>query len=389
MTLKLPYTQKLLPSGVRSRFVNNSNGLEMHILEAGFESAGRPAILLLHGFPELAYSWRKTIPILARAGFHVIAPDLRGYGRTLGWGPVEYDDDLKHFRLLNTVRDAIGLLFATGHKTATAVVGHDYGSSVAAWSTLVRPDIFKSCILMSAPFDGPPELLSNSENIGLTDKVDPNIHDTMAALPRPRKHYHWYYSTKQANEDLVSCRQGIHDFLRAYYHHKSADWKSNKPYKLEAWRADQLEKMPTYYIMDLAATMPETVAKEMPTHEEIRSNRWLPDEELSVYTEEYSRNGFQGGLNWYRRGTSGLDLAELRTFSGLTIDVPSCFIAGANDWGVYQRPGIAERMNGTICTKMVGFHLISGAGHWVQQEKPDETCDLLLKFLNEISDKNN
>ena len=65
------------------------------------------------------------------------------------------------------------------------------------------------------------------------------------------------------------------------------------------------------------------------------------------------------------------------------------FIAGANDWGVYQRPGIAERMNGTICTKMVGFHLISGAGHWVQQEKPDETCDLLLKFLNEISDKNN
>ena len=383
MTLKQPYDPSILPAGVRSRFVDNSNGLDMHVLEAGFETPGRPAILLLHGFPELAYSWRKVIPVLADAGYHVIAPDLRGYGRTLGWGPVGYGDDLGSFRLLNTVRDAIGLLHAMGHRTAAAVVGHDYGSSVAAWSALVRPDVFKACVLMSAPFDGAPALPFNTANEAPAPASGPDIHAAMAALDRPRKHYHWYYSTAPANADMTQCPQGIHDFLRAYYHHKSADWKPNQPHRLEAWRADQLEKMPTYYIMDLAETMPEAVAKEMPSPTEIAGNTWFTDDELAVYAAEYTRNGFQGGLNWYRRGTSGLDTAELQIFAGRTIDIPSCFIAGGSDWGVYQRPGVAERMNGAICTNMTGFHLIDGAGHWVQQEQPEATCRILLTFLSE------
>src|SRR5207248_1787038 len=98
-----------LAAGIRSRFVEDINGLRMHVLEAGYETRGRPSILLLHGFPELAFSWRKIMPALASAGYHVIAPDQRGYGRTTGWDPA-YDGDLRSFRLLNLVRDALGLV---------------------------------------------------------------------------------------------------------------------------------------------------------------------------------------------------------------------------------------------------------------------------------------
>src|SRR4030088_2641766 len=128
-----------LPSGIRSRFVDDINGLRMQVLEAGFETKGRPCVLLLHGFPELAYSWRKVMPALAAAGYHVIAPDQRGYGRTTGWD-ADYDGDLNSFRLLNLVRDALGLVSAFGY-SSVSVVGHDFGSPVAAWCTLLRPDV--------------------------------------------------------------------------------------------------------------------------------------------------------------------------------------------------------------------------------------------------------
>ena len=146
-----------LPSGIRSRFVDDINGLRMHVLEAGFETKGRPCVLLLHGFPELAFSWRKVMPALAAAGYHVIAPDQRGYGRTTGWDG-NYDGDLNSFRLTNLVRDALGLVSAFGYRSVDAVVGHDFGSSVAAWCALMRPDVFRSVVLMSAPFGGPPPL---------------------------------------------------------------------------------------------------------------------------------------------------------------------------------------------------------------------------------------
>src|SRR5207253_1901632 len=145
----------VLPSGVRSRFLDGINGLRVHVLEAGFESTGRPCVVLLHGFPELAYSWRKVMPALAAAGFHVVAPDQRGYGRTTGWD-ADYDGDLGSFRLLNLARDALGLVSALGKRSVAAVVGHDFGSPVAAWCALVRPDVFRSVVLMSAPFAGPP-----------------------------------------------------------------------------------------------------------------------------------------------------------------------------------------------------------------------------------------
>lgn len=330
----------------------------MHVLEAG--EPGRPGVLLLHGFPELAYSWRKVMPALAAAGFHAVAPDQRGYGRTAGWDAA-YDGDVDSFRLLNLVRDALGLLEALGWRSAAAVVGHDFGASVAAYCALVHPEVFRSVVLMSAPFGGPA-----TRDIGAE----------LAALPRPRKHYQWYYSTRTANDDMWHCAQGVHAFLRAYFHMKSADWKGNKPFRLSSWSALELAKMPNYYIMDLDKTMAETVAPEMPA----QPAAWLTDNELAVYSAEYARTGFQGGLQWYRCRTEGRN-RDLDAFAGRAIEVPSMFIAGAADWGVYQVPGAFEQMQQRVLARMRGCHLLEGAGHWVQQERPAEVVRLLLEFL--------
>jgi len=325
-----------------------------------------------------------VMPALAAAGYHVIAPDQRGYGRTTGWD-ADYDGDLTSFRLLNLVRDALGLVSAFGYRAADAVVGHDFGSSVAAWCALVRPDVFRSVALMSAPFAGPPALPFNTSDALPKPKPKPDdpVHRDLAALPRPRKHYQWYYSTREANADMQRARQGVHDFLRAYYHHKSADWKDNQPYPLKSWSAAELAKLPTYYVMDLARDMAETVAEEMPDATTIAANQWLPDSELAFYSAEYARTGFQGGLQWYRCGTSGAFNADLETYSGRSIDVPSCFISGKQDWGTYQRPGVFEAMQSTACSNMIGCHLVDGAGHWVQQEQPGEVSRLLIAFLRE------
>src|SRR5262245_37082680 len=193
-----PLSADVLPRGVRARFVDNVNGIRMHVLDAGFAASGvasasRPAILLVHGFPELAYSWRKVMLPLAAAGFHVIAPDLRGYGRS-GGTDVTFDDDLAPWRTLNEVTDMVALVSAFGYRSVGAVVGHDFGSPVAAWCAVVRPDIFRSVALMSAPFAGPPALPFDTADAASRASAAPDtIYDDLAKLTPPRKHYQRYY----------------------------------------------------------------------------------------------------------------------------------------------------------------------------------------------------
>jgi pimeloyl-ACP methyl ester carboxylesterase len=371
-----------LPNGVRSRFIDGINGLRMHVLEAGFEEPGRPCVLLLHGFPELAYSWRQVMLPIADAGYHVIAPDQRGYGWTEGWD-ADYDGDIDSFHMLAIVRDALALVQAFGYRSVAAVIGHDFGSPVAGYCALIRPDVFQAVVMMSAPFGGPPSLPFDTVGKSVHPHPDP-IHDDLARLARPRKHYQWYYSTREADADMHRCEQGVHGFLRAYFHHKSADWEGNRPYRLGGWSADELAKMPTYYIMDLDAGMAETVAPYMPATADIATCQWLPEDELAVFSRAYERTGFQGGLQWYRCMTDPKHVKKLALFSNRTIDVPSCFIAGKSDWGVYQKPGDFERMQEDICSAMIGCHLIDGAGHWVQQEQPDAVSRELLSFLGKI-----
>ena len=155
---------EVLPPGVRARFIDGVNGLRMHVLEAGYEKPGRPLLLLLHGFPELAYSRRHVMLPLAAAGFHVVAPDMRGYGRTTGWS-ADFDQNLRPFSLLALARDTLALVYALGARSVVTVVGHDFGSPVAAWCALVRPDVFRSVVMMNAPFAGPPELQTAKQDM--------------------------------------------------------------------------------------------------------------------------------------------------------------------------------------------------------------------------------
>ena len=328
----------------------------MHVLEAG--DARAPCVLLLHGFPELAYSWRKIMPALAEAGFYALAPDQRGYGETTGWNI----NDVESFSVGNIARDAISLIDKLRIEKAH-LVGHDFGSFAAGAAALLDPERFRSVTFVSAPFGG-----------GKT--TDPSAH--LARLVPPRKHYQWYYSTPRADADMRACPQGVHAFLRAYYHMKSADWPDNRPYPLQGWTAGELAKLPRYYIMDRDQNMAQTVAPHMPDHEPA----WLTDEELSVYARAFERTGFQGGLNWYRCGTEGRSAASLKTVAGRAIQIPSMYIAGAADWGIYQKPGELERMQtAAVCADFQGVHLIEGAGHWVQQEKPEPVIACLLDYF--------
>ena len=124
-------------------------------------------------------------------------------------------------------------------------------------------------------------------------------------MPQPRRHYQWYYATPEANQDMLQAPQGLTDFLRAYYHVKSADAGGPRPHPLPAWDAPSLARLPHYYVMPAQATMPQAVAPDMPTPAQVANCAWLPDADLAVYVHEYRRTGFQGGLHWYRCNTSG------------------------------------------------------------------------------------
>ena len=326
------YGKDTLPSGIRSRYVDNNNGVRMHVIEAGFEQPARPCVVFLHGLPEFAYTWRNQLLPVAKAGFHAIAPDLRGYGRSVAT-PVNFDDDLLPYSLLNRVSDVLGLVRAIGYKKVGAVVGHDWGAPTAEWCALVRPDVFESVVLMSTPFDGSPALPLNTANSRRSVKPEFDIERALAALPRPRKHYRQYLAARGANDDMWHAPQGVHDLL--------------------------------------------------PSKREIAACGWMTEGDLQVYSTEYVRTGFQGGLNSYRILEDSRYDSELKSFSDRTIDSPSCYIAGAREWGVYQSPGAFERMQHGACTRLLGVHLVDGAGHSVAEEKPEQVNRLILDFLRQ------
>ena len=151
------------------------------------------------------------------------------------------------------------------------------------------------------------------------------------------------------------------------------------PHPLANSTAEELAKLPMYYVMDLDKTMPETVAPYMPSPVEVAGCRWLTENDIDVYVTEYERTGFQGALQWYRVQVGRPDLADLQLFAGRRIDVPSMFIAGCSDWAVYLISGAFERS--AVCTRMEDCRFVKDAGHWLQQQQPEAVTDLLVDFL--------
>lgn len=279
-TIESPFPPLPLPPGLQERQLRSTDStLSYHLIEAG--SKGSPLIILLHGFPELAYSWRKIMPALAEAGYYVVTFDQRGYGRTTNWDTRPYHEvDLKTFAQTNLCRDVVILANRVGYHEVECIIGHDFGCVPASLCALSRPDMFRKVILLGHPLFGistPEEKAESSAN-----NSQPNLQEELARLPQPKKHYRQYYSTPSASAEM-SPPSGLKDFLRGYFHLKSAD-AYNDPQPIASTTAQELDKLPHYYIMPLHLGMRDTIAQAMTLEEQSnmrqKSQRWLPDSDL-------------------------------------------------------------------------------------------------------------
>lgn len=309
-----------LPAGFISSYITLRDGIiRTHFLSAG--NSSNPLILLLHGFPELSYSWRDVILPLSlspsvpgRSRYRVVAPDLRGHGLTRlltrpdPAAPVAYDEDISAYRIEEVVEDVVALVHALGKTKVHMLVGHDFGSAVAANCALTHPELFERLVLSSAPYAGPPP--QTPERLEQSKKFIKLLKDGLAGLDPPRKHYMVYFSGREASHDILAGEEGgegeshsLHDFMRAYLHVKSADWDLQpKPHHIsmpspaEANGSNPLEalsELPEYYIMRSGLTMPQTVIPHLPLIVK-DSEHWMSESALAVYVDTYRHTGFQG-----------------------------------------------------------------------------------------------
>jgi pimeloyl-ACP methyl ester carboxylesterase len=303
-----------------------TNGIDMHIAEAG----NGPLVVLCHGFPELWYSWRHQLPALAEAGYRVVAPDQRGYGRTDAPAAVE-DYDIVH---LND--DMVGLLDALGEEQAV-FVGHDWGAPVV-WTLAQRaPERVRAVVGMSVPASprGPMSPI-----------------ELMRQLFTDTFFYILYFQEPGvADAELgADARRSLRAFLYTISGDSPAD----------AWKV--LPKEGTGLLDSLTDT-------DTPP-------AWLTADDLETMVVEFSRTGFTGGLNWYRNFDRNWQLGE--AWADRTIDMPSLFVVGEQDPVLLMQP--PSVMEGLV-TDLRGSVMLAGAGHWIQQERPAEVNQALLGFL--------
>ncbi|KAK4502845.1 hypothetical protein PRZ48_006271 [Zasmidium cellare] len=375
-----------LPSGILDDFADctSSCGLRFHVLKAG--KPGNPLVLFCHGYPELAYSWRKVMPKVAEAGYYCVAMDQRGYGRTTGWEDKPYDQvDLTQYTLTNLTRDLMCLVWKLGYTEVACIIGHDFGGVSSAMAALMRPDVFKATIQMSHPHHPPPTPQFDDQ----PQKPAIDIQAELAKLDPPRKHYKWYNSSPEAANDWNHPPQGLEKYLRGYFHLKSADWKHNKPHPLPAWGAKDIAIMPEYYVMRKEDSFPQSVERNMQGEDYSKTESWLAPEELAIYVKEWSRTGFQGALNWYRAQTASTPQSkkDMFLYAGRRLEVPCAFISGRQDWGNYQQPGALEAYEDEKSVKpgcFKGTTMVDHAGHWVQQEQSEVVTKAVLNFLKQL-----
>jgi pimeloyl-ACP methyl ester carboxylesterase len=309
------------------------NGLDMHVAIAG----EGPTVLLCHGFPECWYSWRHQLTALAEAGYRAVAPDMRGYGRTTAPAPVDA------YTILHLVGDMSELVEQLGCEQAV-IVGHDWGSMVAWSAALMRPQRFRAVVGMSVPY---------------TLRLPMKPTEMIKQMAGDRFVYILYFQNPGVAESELDPNPRL--LLRKMLHSISGDGKAGDAFNVE---------MPkTAKFMDSM-----TDPAELPA--------WLTKEDLEVYVGEFERTGFRGGLNWYRNIDRNWELSA--PWQGMKVPVPALFIGGLSDPVVTmgeEGEGPAVAVLASQCDDLRGKVLIEGAGHWNQQEKPEETNAALLEFL--------
>ncbi len=317
-------------SEINHRIVE-TNGIRMHIAEQG----KGPLVILCHGFPELWYSWRHQLPALAKAGFHAVAPDQRGYGQT------DKPAAIEAYNIFQLVGDIVGLVHALGEEKAV-IVGHDWGAPVAWHCALLRPDIFRALGLMSVPY-------------GQRSWTSIRPTDGMKKMAGEKEFYQLYFQPPGKAE--VELEEDVKKTLTMILYTLSGD---SPPEKRGGFLFDKSTRLiDNFYMPD-----------KLPT--------WLTEADIEVFAGEYKKSGFRGGINWYRNMDRNWEYSAF--MNGEKIQQPSIFIAGEED-GVIAM----ERQNlGTLNTTMTGLRkqvIVPGAGHWIQQERPDEVNKLLIEFL--------
>lgn len=309
--------------------------LSMHIAEAG----EGPLVLLCHGFPECWYSWRHQLTALAAAGYHVVAPDMRGYGETTAPAPVDA------YTIMHLVGDMTGLVAALGEQDAV-IVGHDWGSLVAWNAALLRPDKFRAVVGMSVPF---------------LPRLPMRPLAMMKAMAGDRFLYILYFQEPGKAEAELDPR--AREMMRGMLYTASGSIDPSHFTKM-------LTQPKTAGFLD-GLVQPEKLPE------------WLRDEDLEVYVSTFEKTGFRGGLNWYRNFDRNWEL--LAPFADRRVTVPALFIGGLRDAVVtgpeFKEPGPGVQVLGTFCDDLRGKVLIEGAGHWNQQEAPEQTNAALIEFL--------
>lgn len=311
-----------------------TNGIHMHITEQG----QGPLVILGHGFPELGYSWRHQLPALAEAGFHAVAPDQRGYGKT------DCPEAIEAYDILNLVGDMVGLVHVLGEEKAV-IIGHDWGAPVAWHCALLRPDIFTALILLSVPY-----------------------------APRP------WGGLKPT--EVMKKMAGDHNFYIVYFQEPGkvekeleADVRKSMIKMLYTASGDPPPEKRWNFLFPKGQKFMDT--SELPD----KLPSWLTDQDIEVFTEAFQRTGFRGGVNWYRNIDRNWELTSF--LSGAKIRQPSLFIAGEHDGVIVMNRRAFDRLEENM-PNLKGKILIPGAGHWVQQERPAEVNKLIIEFLTSL-----
>jgi pimeloyl-ACP methyl ester carboxylesterase len=316
-----------------------SNGIRLNIAEQG----KGPLVLLCHGFPESWYSWRHQIEALAAAGFHAVAPDMRGYGKS------DAPEAIDQYTILHLVGDLVGLLDALEAPTAV-IVGHDWGANIAWHAARLRPDRFRAVAALSVPFRprGPVRPTS----------VMPQTADA--------QFYMLYFQNPGVAE--AELERDPRATVRNMLYGASGDGAAARAAAVSRGAAPSIGMVPRGGGMMQGPGAPATLPS------------WLSEADIDFYAGEFKRSGFRGGLNYYRNIDRNWELTA--AFADVKVTVPALYIAGDHDM-VIAAPGTAELLANLkqFVPALRNIQMLPGCGHWTQQERPGEVSAAIIDFV--------
>ena len=325
-------------AGVEHRTIE-TNGIRMHVAEQGTG----PLVVLCHGFPESWYSWRHQLSALAAAGFHTVAPDMRGYGQT------DRPAEIEAYTLLHLVGDMVGLLDALGEPSAV-IAGHDWGAPVAWHAALLRPDRFRAVIGLSVPY-WPRQPVRPTTTMPHTDDA---------------QFYQLYFQTPGVAE--AELERDVRRTIRRVLYSASGDRVRNASAASGSREVGMVPRQGGFlsHMADPEALPP-----------------WLAEADVDFYAGEFARTGFRGGLNWYRNIDRNWEL--LAPFAGARVQVPALYVAGDRDLVVAFR-GMDQLIPNLemLVPNLRKTLMLPGCGHWTQQERPADVNAAILEFLRSL-----